>query len=148
MEFIRYARYHAVTLTQRKAAAFARKQEKERNRYPLFSEHVAGEQHDLSEEMTRRQNAIDAAEANMRAFHARTWRKGRAHYFALPDEVKAQVRADWNAWVGPRTSTYFAWMVDHLSGQQAKRVAQAKEETREILGRLVQAGRAATVPLF
>lgn len=148
MKFDRRIRHHAVTLTERKAAAFARKQAKERARYPLFAEHVASEQHSLDEEMTRRQSAADAAEANMRAFHARTWRKSRAHYFTLPEKVQAQVRAQWNAWVGPRTSTYFAWMVDTLSGEQAKRVDQAKRESQELLGRLVDAGRVAAPALF
>jgi hypothetical protein len=50
MKFDRRLPALPVTLTQRKAAAFARKQANERNRYPLFAEHVAGEQHSLDDE--------------------------------------------------------------------------------------------------
>lgn len=148
MKFFRRPRHQTVTLTQRKAAAFARKQANERARYPLFADHVASEQHDIGTEMVRRQNAVDNAEEGMRAFHARVWRESRARYFALPDEVHAQVRAQWNAWVGPRTSTYFAWMVDHLSGEQAKWRAQAELERKELIARLVDAGRMPAPTLF
>jgi len=148
MKFERYTRYEPVTITQRKEAAYARKLEKERARYPLFSDHVASEQRSFDAEIVRRHSAQHAAEAGMRAFHAKTWKKSRTHYFTLPEDVQAQVRVQWNSWVGPRTSTYFAWLVDTLSGEQAKRIAQATRERKELIGRLVDAGRVAAPALF
>lgn len=148
MKFERYPRYEPITLTQRKAAAFALKQKKERERYPLFADHVASEQHSLDTEMARRDGARESIEASMRARYASTWRRSRARYFSLPVDIQAQIRAKWNSWVGPLTPNYFAWMVDTLSGDQAKRLEQCERERREIIARIPQSAFAVTGSLF
>ena len=62
----------------------------------------------------------------MRAHYTRSWRDARRIYFAQPEEVRAVIRAKWATWVGPTTSTYFFWMVDVESGNQARRVAECR----------------------
>lgn len=69
MRFTRYERHNPVELNARRQAAFARKQARERDRYPLFSDHVAAEQHSLDEELARRTARGGAFEQRMRAFN-------------------------------------------------------------------------------
>lgn len=128
MQFQRYPRYEPITMNERKAAAFLRKQAKERARYPLFAEHVACEQHSLEDELLRRMQRALAYECNLREFHARTWRTSRAIYFTLPADLRAAIRSEWQAWSGPRSATYFAWLVDVRSGNQAKRLARIEQD--------------------
>lgn len=148
MKFERYTRYEPLTVTQRRVAAFERKLEKERARYPLFSDHVASEQRTIDAEMTRRQRVIQTTEDRMRSFHAKTWKQSRARFFTLPQDVQAEIRAHWNAWVGPRTSTYFAWTVDRYSGDQDIRVEAAAARQRAHRARLPVDSVRATAPLF
>jgi hypothetical protein len=148
MKFERYARYQPITITQRKIAAFARKQQNERARYPLFADHVASEQRTIETEMTRRSGAWESIEVSMRAHHAKTWRTSRARYFSLPEAIQQQIRVKWNSWVGPRTPSYFAWVVDSLSGDQAKRVERCDRERRDIIARIPKSAYAATASLF
>lgn len=126
MRFTRYERHNPIDFNARRQAAFARKQARERERYPLLAEHVAAEQHSVDEELARRNARADACEANIRAHYARSWRDARRIYFAQPEAVRAVIRAKWEAWVGPTTSTYFSWMVDAESGNQASRVADCR----------------------
>ncbi|WP_224081704.1 hypothetical protein [Cupriavidus laharis] len=62
----------------------------------------------------------------MRSFHAKCWRDARRIFFAQPEEVRAVIRTKWATWAGPTTSTYFSWMVDVESGNQARRVADCE----------------------
>lgn len=128
MRFTRFERYDPIDFNRRRQAAFARKQQRERDRYPLFSDHVAGEQRSADDEIERRQRQAQTFEANQRAFHARVWRKARTRFFSLPKVVKDQIRAKWLAWTGPTTALYFSFMVDELSGDQAQRVAEANAQ--------------------
>ena len=148
MKFERYTRYQPITMTQRKVAAFARKQQNERARYPLFADHVASEQRTLENEMEKRSHAWESIETSMRARRAATWRNSRARYFSLPTDIQEEIRIKWNSWVGPRSPTYFAWMVDSLSGDQARRVAQAERERHDIIARIPKSAFAATASLF
>lgn len=125
MRFTRFERYTPIDFNTRRQAAFARKQQRERDRYPLFADHVAGEQHTFDEEVLRRQRNADRFEASQRAFQARVWRKARARFFSLPEAIKAQIRAKWLTWTGPTNAITFSYIVDELSGDQARRVAQA-----------------------
>lgn len=125
MRFTRFERYSPIDFNARRQAAFARKQQRERDRYPLFADHVAGEQHTFDEEILRRRRNADRFETGQRAFQARVWRQARTRFFSLPEPIKAQIRAKWLTWSGPTTATYFSFMVDELSGDQARRVAQA-----------------------
>ncbi|CAN7777881.1 hypothetical protein LJR296_007794 [Cupriavidus necator] len=133
MRFTRHERYNPIDFNTRRQAAFARKQARERERYPLLADHVAAEQHSVEEEIARRTVRADSCEQGMRDFYARSWRDARRIYFAQPEAVRAVIRAKWSAWVGPTTSTYFAWMVDVESGNQARRVAECR--TRDAAAR-------------
>jgi hypothetical protein len=137
-----YERHNPIELNARRQAAFARKQVRERDRYPLFADHVPAEQHSLDEELARRITRGDAFEQRMRAFNAKCWRNARRIYFAQPEEVRAVIRAKWTTWVGPTTSTYFFWMVDLESGNQARRVAECRARDAAAL-----AARTAAMPV-
>lgn len=148
MKFHRQERYEPITLTDRKRAAFARKQANERARYPLFSDHVADEQHTLADELARRQLSATSSEQSLRDFHARTWRKSRALFQQQPPDIKETIRRAWATWVGPRTSTYYAWHIDKLSGEQAKRCAAYEQERTVQRARLPAQCRAQPGRLF
>ena len=135
-------------MTSRKISAFSRKQAKEQARYPLFSDHVASEQKDIETEIAGRTRRMDAFEQSMRASHARTWRRGRARFFSLDERTRDEVRQAWNVWTGPRTSTYFASMVDVMSGDQARRVAKCSQVQAEYMAKLPPDPYAATARLF
>lgn len=128
MRFTRYERHKPIDFNARRQAAFARKQARERERYPLFGDHVAAEQHTMDEEFARRTVRADSFEHRMRAVNARCWRNARRIYFGQADAVRAEIRAKWAVWCGPTTSTYFAWMVDVESGNQARRVAACEAQ--------------------
>ncbi len=149
MKFARFQRYELVTMTARRQSAFARRQEKERARYPLFSDEIAAQQIDLTTEQERRQVRRDRFEVEMRAFHARVWREARALYFRQSSDVRAQIYQAWNVWTGPRTALYFSSLVDVRSGEQSRRLARIEVEQRPYL----EAARArlrsgTTLPLF
>lgn len=126
MRFTRYERHNPIDFNARRQAAFARKQARERERYPLLAEHVAAEQHSVDQEIARRTVRADCFEQRMRDYYARSWREARRIYFAQSPAVRAVIRAKWSTWVGPTTWTYFAWMVDVESGNQARRVAECR----------------------
>jgi hypothetical protein len=136
MKFDRYGRFESLVMTNRKVSAFARKQAKELARYPLFSDHVANEQPDIDTEIAGRIRYISRVEATMRSHLARTWRKSRARYFSLNEETKQKIREKWGTWTGPRTASYFASMVDVMSGDQASRLERCAQVQREYMARL------------
>lgn len=133
MKFGRYERYEPIKMTDRRRQAFLRKQQKERDRYPLFSDHVASEQRSLGDEATRRQRLRESTEMHMRELYAGMWRQARALYFQQAPELQQQIRTAWAAWTGPRTATYFSWMVDTMSGEQARRLARIEAEMRPLV---------------
>lgn len=137
MRFTRFGRHHPVDFNARRQAAFARKQQRERDRYPLFAEHVAAEQHSAQEELTRRQRRSDRLEATTRSMQARLWRQKRAVYFSLSAELRAEVRAKWLAWTGPTTAFYFAYIVDNASGEAARRAEVSRAHSLEIRRRVL-----------
>jgi hypothetical protein len=150
MRFSRQPRYEARPLTARKEAAYARKLEKEQARYPLFPEHVAGEQRSLDDEVARRQALSVKTEQDHRDFLARVWRESRALYFAQPENIRESIRRKWRSWTGPSTALYFSSMVDVESGEQARRLARIEREMaplRERIRRQVAAERAAVLDL-
>lgn len=140
MRFTRFERYEPIQRNTRREVAFSRKQARERDRYPLFSDHVACEQHGVDEEFARRQRQSDRFETTQRAFHARVWRKARTRFFSLPEAVKQQIRDKRLTWPGPTTAMYFSFIVEELSGDQARRVAEAEAKLEDNRAR----GRAGT----
>ncbi|WP_354678364.1 hypothetical protein [Cupriavidus plantarum] len=49
--------------------------------------------------------------------------------------MKQEVRSKWRAWTGPTTAQYFSYMVDELSGDQGRRVAEAAARQRAYMAR-------------
>ncbi|MFJ4291272.1 hypothetical protein ACIP1U_16035 [Cupriavidus sp. NPDC089707] len=137
MRFTRLGRHDPIDFNARRVAAFARKQQRERDRYPLFAEHVAAEQHCADVELARRQRRSDRLETTMRALHARVWREKRAVYFSLTAEQRAEVRAKWVAWTGPTTAPYFAYIVDNVSGEAAQRAEASRAHALAIRRRVL-----------
>ncbi|WP_020201350.1 hypothetical protein [Cupriavidus sp. WS] len=132
MRFLRTERYEPLTFSARKQAAFARKQQRERNRYPLFTEHIAEEQHSPEEEFERRRRQSEMYEQRLRDFTAGVWRRARALYFAQPEAIRAAIQSKWQSWTGPASAVNFSYWVDELSGERARRCAQADERTTAI----------------
>jgi hypothetical protein len=150
MRFSRQPRYEARPLTVRKEAAYARKLAREQARYPLFLEHVAGEQRSLDDEAARRRALSVKTEQHHRDFLARARRETRALYFAQPEGIREIIRRTWRAWTVPCTALYFSSMVDFESGEQALRLARIEREfapVRERIRRQVAAERAAVLEL-
>lgn len=126
MKFDRFERYNRVQMTARRVAAFARKQQRETQRYPLLVEHVAGEQHSIDVEAARRQLSSDAMEERLRALCSRTWRKARAAYFAASPAVQAAIRQRWLDWTGPRNAINYIYVVDVETGALEARAQEAR----------------------
>jgi hypothetical protein len=150
MRFDRQPRYGTRPLTDRQRAAYGRKLVKELSRYPLFPDHVASEQRGLDQEAARREALSERTEQSQRAFLADVWRRARALYFAQPEDVRLTIRTKWRVWTGPCRATYFSWMVDVESGEQARRLARIEAEfapTREKIRRQILAERTAVLDL-
>ncbi|MWL91406.1 hypothetical protein [Cupriavidus sp. SW-Y-13] len=137
MRFTRFGRHDPINFNTRRQAAFARKQQRERDKYPLFADHVAAEQHSPDEEFARRQRRSDNLERTTRTLHARIWREKRAVYFSLSVEQRAEVRAKWLAWTGPTTALYYAYIVDNASGEAARRAETSRAHTLEVRRRVL-----------
>lgn len=97
MRFRRWPRPTPFTDTDRKRAAFLRKQRLEREALPLFSSMVAATQHGVDEEMTRRAEWWSRAQQDRRNERAAQWRRARAKLFALDGELRRLVRALWRS---------------------------------------------------
>lgn len=136
MKFTRFERFEPITLTQRKIAAFERKQAREAAKYPLFSDEFKETQRSLEDEERRRNKASDATEQNYRAFHARVWKKARRSYFSANPEQQDVIRKMWNTWTGPMTCTYYIYIVDLCTGALAARQAASEQRDREVRRRI------------
>jgi len=102
MQFKRAERHEAITYTSRKQAAFNRKRVREQQSMPLFADQIAQEQHPWDEEKRRRDQRNRRSVQRMRDLYARQWRKVRKDYPALPPALKAQCKAQWHAFWGPK----------------------------------------------
>ncbi|GAA0850446.1 MULTISPECIES: hypothetical protein [Cupriavidus] len=137
MRFTRLGRHDPIDFNTRRQAAFARKQQRERDRYPLFADHVAAEQHTPDEELARRQRRSENLARTTRTLHARIWREKRAVYFSLTPAQQAEIRAKWLAWTGPTTALYFAYIVDGTSGEAERRDTACREKALAIRRRVL-----------
>jgi hypothetical protein len=150
MRFKRQQRYEPRPLTNRQRLAYARKLSKEKDRYPLFPDHVAAEQRPMDAEEERRTRLRAQSEKSQRDFLAGVWRRARTLYFQQPAEVRALIQQKWRVWTGPCTATYFAWMIDVESGEQARRLARIEAEfapVRERIRRQILAQRESVLDL-
>ena len=137
MRFTRYLRYYPTDFTSRREAAFARKQARERARYPLFPEHIAESQRTVADEIALRQRRSDSLELRMRALQAKHWRKGRSMYFAQPAAVRAHIQEAWRAWRGPTTPNNFIYVVEQQTGEGERRRAAIRERDAAFRASLV-----------
>ena len=108
MRFRRWPRPAAYGDTSRKRAAFLRKQRLEREALPLFADLIAATQRDVDEEMAYRALSWIEAERRQRDQRAVAWRRARAQLFALPDELRQQVRDLWRTCPYPADPASFA----------------------------------------
>jgi hypothetical protein len=97
--------------TDRKRQAFARKQKKEQERYPLFAEEIASQQHDVETEMRLRRTSWDRHGVNGRAQRARDWIRARAKLATYRDDVRKELLAYWSRCGWPATPTYLLSMM-------------------------------------
>lgn len=137
MRFTRFLRYNPIDFTPRREAAFARKQARERARYPLFPEHIAESQRTVADEIALRQLRGDNLERTMRALEAKHWRKGRSMYFAQPEAVRARIQEEWRAWRGPTTAGYFIYVVEKHTGESERRSAAIRQREAALRASLV-----------
>lgn len=132
MQFFRRPRIERITLEGRKAAAFRRRQTRELERYPLLADEIAETQIDIKDAETKRNALAMASEQRSRDFEARVWKMARCNFFTSSDTTRAAIRAMWSSWTGPKTCTYFSYVVDICTGRFERRSQAAKERDRAI----------------
>jgi hypothetical protein len=128
MKFKRLERYEPLTFSARKAAAFQKKQQRERDKFPLLAELIAEEQSDWESEKDKRQRQDRLYEQRIRDGDARRWRAARAEYFALPAEQRAACKAEWDAWRGPHNSSSLSYVVSKHNGWRDELRRRHREE--------------------
>lgn len=138
MKFFARPRFEPITLDGRKAAAFARRQAREQARYPLLADVIAAEQPTLAQTEQVRNAQARVAEQHRRDFEARVWRESRRDYFASDAATRAAIASMWASWAGPRTCTYFRYVVDQCTGALAARIAQANLRDATLRERIKQ----------
>jgi hypothetical protein len=117
MRFDRMGHY-SFNDTNRKRLAFARKQKKEQERYPLFAEQIAEEQHDVDAEMALRQDSWSRRQVKDRAQRAQDWIRARAALAAYPTGLRQELLAYWQRCQWPGTPSYLLSMLQmHANGR-------------------------------
>lgn len=110
MRFHRYGKYEFRD-TERKRAAFARKQKAEREALPLFADQVAAEQIDVDEEMTARRLQWERHQAIDRKRRADKWREARRRLNDYQGPVRRALLAYWQECKWPADPSYFLSML-------------------------------------
>ena len=110
MRFNRFGRFE-FTDTNRKRAAFARKQKKERESLPLFAEQIASEQIDVDEEMRHRAELWVTRQAQDRSRRANDWRRARAKLRSYPETEYRELFNFWQRCPYPADPTYLLTMM-------------------------------------
>lgn len=96
MRFKKHIR-HPFTDTPRKRAAVLRRQQRERDAFPLFAEEIAADQEDVDQVMSDRERHWLTAEIKARSERAAHWLEVRASIAELPDRERRLFLAFWNA---------------------------------------------------
>lgn len=98
--------------TSRRRAAVRRKQAKEREEMPLFSEQIADDQPTVDEVMFERRSRWERQVRDERQARATAWRRGRAELRSLTESDRKRVLFYWNnhRWL-PGTPVYFLDML-------------------------------------
>lgn len=98
--------------TERKRQAFERKKRKEQERYPLFAEEIASEQHDVDTEMAERSISWNRQQTTDRARRARDWIRARTKLATYPAKERNELLAYWTRCGWPGTPTYLLSMMN------------------------------------
>lgn len=141
MKFDRSERYPEFAWTALKLAAAQsrgqRRHQAEAARVPLFADQLPPPAvFDAEAERAARIAAAKRADQRMRDMDARHWRTARTMYQCATTEQQAAIRAEWDAWTGPRRPQYFKYVVDVHTGVQALRSAEFKAEDRAMKQRI------------
>ena len=110
MRFHRFGKYE-FSDTERKRAAFARKQKAEREALPLFADQVAAEQIYVDEEMTARRLQWERQQATDRKRRADKWREARRRLNGYQEPVRGAFLAYWQGCKWPADPSYFLSML-------------------------------------
>ncbi|WP_197035005.1 hypothetical protein [Herbaspirillum sp. RV1423] len=140
MRFKRLERYEFHD-TERKRKAYARKQKREIERYPLFPEMIAAEQKDVDSEMTFRRDRWNRQEVVDRARRAVSWRQAREKMATYPDQVKAELLAYWKRCGWPGDPSYLASLMRMFDDGRLDLKPQVFEQTeaqREAVRKTIQ----------
>ncbi|KSQ21712.1 hypothetical protein APB26_32545 [Pseudomonas aeruginosa] len=132
MLFKRYERHTPVNFTQRKAAAFARKQKREQDSMPLFADQIAQEQVGWDDEKQRREERWVKSVQRMRDLQAKHWRRVRQAYYALDQVTRARCREYMAQWRGGYTPTNMIYVIEGFSGAREEREKRLREEDRQL----------------
>lgn len=142
--------------TQRKRMAYARKQKKEQERYPLFADEIAAQQIDVDTEMAQRKTRWSKQEVNDRARRSFDWRRARAKLAGYPIPERVQLRAYWQRCGWPGDPTYLLSMLHMYENHRLDMNPPTVRETEEnrvavkaVIARIqarVAANRAAGLP--
>lgn len=97
---------HAFNDTPRKRAALRRKQQKERDAFPLLADQIAEEQPSEDQVMQERAVAWSEHEDRDRRARAEKWREARRIIAALPDAERHAVRKAWDCAPYPADPSY------------------------------------------
>ena len=117
MRFSRMDRYEFRD-TYRKRLAFLRKQQQERDSYPLFADQIAAQQTHVDVEMTERKQILDTQHSKDRALRARKWREARAALAQYPDSERRELLAYWRRCKWPGDPSYLLTMLHmHANGR-------------------------------
>ena len=108
---------------------------KQAKKIPLFEDELLSEAQevkvDVDELLKIRQDSLNEKIQKRRNDRAALWRDARNRFFALSDDDKSKVLKDYNDnhWM-PKEPRHLWSIVDRVSGEQARRVAEYEKEYR------------------
>lgn len=153
MRFRRLAQYEYL-ITSRKRLAFLRKQQRERERYPLFAEEISASQTPVDVEMRERKAVLDAQHTRDRAQRAMKWRQARSALFEYPAEERRELLAYWRRCGWPGEPCYLLSMLHmHATGRLdmhprvVRETEACRHAVREVIARIASCQQAAIAPV-
>lgn len=137
MKFDKHPSFDYRGFTPRKQTAFANRPDRIRRKLamkiPLFADQVdTSNQTSLEEEQQRRLDMAIASHQRMRDLDAKHWRSARRGYFALPPEIRSQVKARWQAFTGPKKPSMLCYFVRLANGEYQQSIDRHNEQVRKI----------------
>jgi hypothetical protein len=116
MKFHPRPHYGPFVDTPRKRAAAHRRQQRERDTFPLFAGMIALTQPSVDTLMLARAHEWDAHEQRDRDRKAQDWRSLRADIFALPPDQRRLIHARAQHYGGPLNPTAYAYFYALVTG--------------------------------